>query len=345
MPMSQLTLTKAALLALAGGYAAAALGIPLPWFTGPMAVIAVGRLRGGALHCPTAVRQSGQLVVGLALGLYFTPAVAAELAAHGLFIALAAVLTVLMTYPMGAMLRRHAGADPVTAFFSSLPGGASEMVVLGEAQGAVARQVATAHVLRVMVVVLTIPAVLQLWLGVSRGSLPAAPDTPFVVIPHLELLGLGLAAAWVATRVGLTNPFLLGPLFAAAALAVSGASWPAVPGLVVKAAQLFLGWNLGSRLDRAFIAEAPRFVTAVLLGTAFSLVACALLAVLIAQPFGLAGPAAILAAAPGGIAEMCITARVLHLGVPLVTACHLARVLVVLLGARPLLAAYRRWVA
>jgi uncharacterized membrane protein AbrB (regulator of aidB expression) len=34
---------------------------------------------------------------------------------------------------------------------------------------------------------------------------------------------------------------------------------------------------------------------------------------------------------PGGIAEMCITAKVLQLGVPVVTAIHVVRYLVVLL--------------
>ena len=38
----------------------------------------------------------------------------------------------------------------------------------------------------------------------------------------------------------------------------------------------------------------------------------------------------ILAMAPGGIAEMCITAKVLQLGVPLVTAAQVARVLVLI---------------
>ena len=43
----------------------------------------------------------------------------------------------------------------------------------------------------------------------------------------------------------------------------------------------------------------------------------------------------VLGTAPGGIAEMCITAKVLQLGVPLVTAFHVTR-LVVLLLATPL---------
>ena len=43
---------------------------------------------------------------------------------------------------------------------------------------------------------------------------------------------------------------------------------------------------------------------------------------------GVSVPTMILAMAPGGIAEMCITAKVLQLGVPLVTAAHVVRVLV-----------------
>ena len=41
----------------------------------------------------------------------------------------------------------------------------------------------------------------------------------------------------------------------------------------------------------------------------------------------------VLAAAPGGVAEMCITAKVLQLGVPLVTVCHVLRVIVLTVGA------------
>jgi uncharacterized membrane protein AbrB (regulator of aidB expression) len=40
---------------------------------------------------------------------------------------------------------------------------------------------------------------------------------------------------------------------------------------------------------------------------------------------------------------MCITAKVLQLGVPLVTAFHVARVVVLLLGTGPIFAWARAW--
>ena len=51
----------------------------------------------------------------------------------------------------------------------------------------------------------------------------------------------------------------------------------------------------------------------------------------------------VLATAPGGIAEMCITAKVLQLGVPLVTAFHVTRLLAVLLLTGPLFVRARTW--
>jgi uncharacterized membrane protein AbrB (regulator of aidB expression) len=41
-------------------------------------------------------------------------------------------------------------------------------------------------------------------------------------------------------------------------------------------------------------------------------------------------------AAPGGVAEMCITAKGLQLGVPIVTAFHVTRVIVLVMASGPL---------
>jgi len=43
----------------------------------------------------------------------------------------------------------------------------------------------------------------------------------------------------------------------------------------------------------------------------------------------------VLATAPGGVAEMCVTAKVLQLGVPLVTAAHVARVIILVTTTAP----------
>jgi hypothetical protein len=50
----------------------------------------------------------------------------------------------------------------------------------------------------------------------------------------------------------------------------------------------------------------------------------------------------VLATAPGGIAEMSITAKVLELGVPVVTAFHVTRVVLLLTCTAPIFVWLRR---
>jgi uncharacterized membrane protein AbrB (regulator of aidB expression) len=57
---------------------------------------------------------------------------------------------------------------------------------------------------------------------------------------------------------------------------------------------------------------------------------------LLAAMSGLPASGVVLGNVPGGIAEMAITAAVLHLGVPTVTAFHLLRYVVVLTATGPL---------
>jgi uncharacterized protein len=68
-------------------------------------------------------------------------------------------------------------------------------------------------------------------------------------------------------------------------------------------------------------------------------------AALLAWASGLHFATLVLATAPGGIAEMCITAKVLQLGVPLVTAAHVTRVVVLITTKGPTYRAARGWLA
>jgi uncharacterized membrane protein AbrB (regulator of aidB expression) len=62
----------------------------------------------------------------------------------------------------------------------------------------------------------------------------------------------------------------------------------------------------------------------------------------LAAATGLHPATLVLATAPGGIAEMSITAKVLELGVPVVTAFHVTRVVLLLTCTAPLFAWLRR---
>jgi membrane AbrB-like protein len=135
---------------------------------------------------------------------------------------------------------------------------------------------------------------------------------------------------------GRTNPWFIGPLLVSIGFAVAGQPLSAVPAWLSNAAQLVIAVSLGVRFSREFLHTAPRWLGTVALGTLGMIVLCAGFAWLLAWGTGLHAATLILGTSPGGIAEMAITAKVLQLGVPVVTAFQVCRLVAVLLIVGPL---------
>jgi membrane AbrB-like protein len=230
----------------------------------------------------------------------------------------------------------HPGEARATTWFAAAIGGASEMAVMAERAGARVDRVAAAHSLRVLIVVVSVPFAMQ-WSG-AQGADPVLPAAQAVDAGGLlALLALTLAGVAVMHRLRLPNPFVLGALAVTAALTLSGTELSALPRWATNAAQLFIGVSLGARFTPAFARAAPRWLAAVAVGTAGMLGLSVGFAWALAAAIGLHPATAVLATSPGGIAEMAITAKVLQLGVPTVTAFHVVRYVAVLLLTGPLL--------
>jgi membrane AbrB-like protein len=151
------------------GALASWVALPLPWMLGPLVAMAIAKILGVQLEAPQGGRQVGQLIIGCALGLYFTPVVTEAILLHADLMLLAAALTIVLGYVCGFFLARASGVDMTSALFASTPGGASEMAVLGERYGARLDKVALAQSMRILLVVVTIPAILT-YSGASRYS-------------------------------------------------------------------------------------------------------------------------------------------------------------------------------
>src|SRR5215470_8412070 len=82
---------KSVAVALLGAALALAIKLPLPWFTGPLIMVAAFSMSGMRLHSLPYAREAGQWIIGLALGLYFTPDVVRLVARLAPWIALGAV--------------------------------------------------------------------------------------------------------------------------------------------------------------------------------------------------------------------------------------------------------------
>jgi len=311
------------------------INIPLPWLIGPLFGSAVARMANVDIRCPRPLREAGQWVIGTTLGLYFTSAVCATLAAHAGYIVLGVVYAILLGMACAWLLVKLSGADRTTAFFAMAIGGASEMAVQGDRHGGRVDQIAASHGMRMMLVVAIIPLAFQ-YSGV-RGMDPFVPGTRVVDTGGLLLLVLITAGgALLLKRIGWANSWIIGPLLATALVTGNDINLSAMPQWALRLGQLFIGFALGARFSPQFVHTAPRFLGSVLV--------CTLLAMAVSVGFGLflasisdiAPATAILATSPGGIAEMALTAQVLQLGVPIVTTFHVIRMTAIVLLVGPL---------
>ncbi|MGH6638519.1 MAG: AbrB family transcriptional regulator, partial [Polaromonas sp.] len=207
--------------------------------------------------------------------------------------------------------------------------------LMAERHGAQTDLVASAHSLRVLLVTLIIPFGFQ-WAGL-HGLDVTLPGARVVQGPGLALLavltGLG---CWVMLKLKRTNPWFIGALAVSLLLTACGVTLSAIPQGMTNAAQLVIGISLGVRFTRGFVHLAPRWLGSVALATVGMIVLCAAFAWVLAQFTHLHWATLLLGTSPGGIAEMSITAKVLQLGVPVVTAFHVTRLAAVLMLAEPM---------
>ncbi|WP_431274297.1 AbrB family transcriptional regulator [Variovorax ureilyticus] len=332
------------LLALAAAGVCLALHTPLPWMIGPLLAVSIASIAGAPTASHTPLRNAGQWAIGTALGLYFTPQVVALVASVWWAIALAIAWALAMggafsygLYRLHAARMSHVPARSMraTAYFSGAIGGASEMTLLAERAGARTDLVASAHSLRVVMVTVLIPFAMQ-WSGMHglevnlSGAREVRPGGLFLL-----MLASGVGAL-LMRATGRSNPWFMGALLVAMGFSVAGVQLSAVPTWLSNTAQLVIAVSLGARFSREFLQTAPRWLGTVALGTLGLIALCGAFAWGLAMVTGLHPATMILGTSPGGIAEMSITAKVLQLGVPVVTAFQVCRLVAVLIIVGPL---------
>lgn len=319
-----------------GGYLASVAGWPLPWMVGSLlAVIALRCIGNRAFSELPGGRKAGQWLVASGIGLHFTSEVLEQVVSHLPVVVMGAFGTLLLSL-IGIAILRRAGVDRATAFFASMPGGASEMVNLALRHDAQAARVAAAHSLRLLLVVLLIPALFT-W-GLPDVSAP--PPLPVDWAWLLALLAAGGLLAMLWARLKQPNPWMLGPLTACALASATFDLHIGLPPGLGQLGQWLIGCALGCHFDRAFFRSAPGFLARVLLFTLLAMLAAALLGEALGWLAGEDHLSLMLGMMPGGITELCLTAEALQLSVALVTALQVLRLFLVMFLAEPL---FRLW--
>jgi membrane AbrB-like protein len=183
------------------------------------------------------------------------------------------------------------------------------------------------------VLLVTIVPPTIIWSGLG-GTPDAVMQTGVVHWPGLALL---LAAtslgAWLVFKTGIPNACLLGAMSVSGTLTGFGIELSAVPFPIVAGGQVLLGAMLGTMFDRAFLKRAGSFTLVAVAINLVLMVLCTALAWGLSRWTLIPFPTMELAIAPGGVAEMGVTAKILHLDVAMVVAFHVFRIFTVVSAA------------
>lgn len=326
MPTKYPTLCRLPLMAAAatlGGWLMSLAGAPLAWLVGAMLTTAALTLAGFATAVPKALYRAGQIVVAVAAGLSVGADVAARIAPHLPVILAGALVSVALARMLSPALVRWGGMDPSTAHFAMIPAGITEMAELAGRHDADTGAVATFHTLRVMLVVALLPLAVLLALG-PAGPVPAGAAGALDARLGLAL-GVGLAAALAAWRLGMPAAFFVGPLLAVSLLSGAGLVEAAAPAPLLAVAQVVLGLALGARFRRETVARMPRMVAVGLPILVLHGLLMAALALAAAKITGFDPLLLVLGLANGGAAEMVLTAKAFAADAALVAAYQIAR--------------------
>jgi membrane AbrB-like protein len=318
-------------------------GLPTPLlFGGLLGALAYALLRPNRpLTLPNSWFEGGQAVVGVIAGAGINWASLTALGYRWLIVVLVSCFSLAVSVLAGQMLMRH-GVTRVTATFSSIAGGAAGLTALADDLKADSRVVAVLQYLRLLVVLVTMPAVVTIVFRAhgTGGSLAGAASQWTVGLPFAAIaIGLGYTLGKAAR---LPSAAILGPLVVGALLTLIPYFRHAVtPTVIQDAGYAVIGVQVGLRFTVASVKAIGRMVPTALGTVLITLLACAALGWVLTVTTNTSGLDAYLATTPGGIYAVMGTAASTGGDVTFVAAAQILRLLIVL-GSAPFVSAYLR---
>lgn len=321
-------------LGVGGGAVFYLLHLPLPWMLGAMAATTIAAMSGVRVALMPRLRQAFIAILGIMLGSAFTPDVMRSIALWLGSFGWLALYVVIATAVVFVFYRRLARYDDVTAYFSAAPGGLSEMILAGGALGGDERRISLAHGARILVAIFALSFGYR-WFG---GYVPPASGSPVLstvlaVEDWALLIGCGIVGFLLARALRMPAYALVGPMVLSAIVHGAGLTHSRPPVWLVAMAQIVVGAMVGSRFDGV----RPRVVGhALLLATGATIVLlgfAALFGEVVEQTIGIPFSAALLAFAPGGLAEMSLIALSLNVDAAYVSSHHIVRIFMIVLAA------------
>ncbi|WP_407270951.1 AbrB family transcriptional regulator [Radiobacillus sp. PE A8.2] len=323
-------------LSLLGGTLFYFLHVPLPWLLGSMVIVLItSTFTKYPLYWPIQIRNTGLIVIGYMLGSSITLVTLIAIIHQLPTMLIVTLFIVISSMCFAFFVSKFTGISLRSAIAGSIPGGLSQMIVLGEEIKDVDVTVVTFFQLtRLFSVIFIVPVIalsplLENGVGSNITILGESEEVwqwSLLVIYTIATI----AAAFIGKIAKLPTAYLLGPMLITAIVGLSGIPSPELPNIIVDVSQLMMGAYIALMIKPAKLENKVKTAVAAII-TGLALV-CFSFGIGIALEFIHEIPAvtAFLSTAPGGIAEMGIVAKEVNADLPTVTGYQTFRILFIL---------------
>ena len=305
--------------------------IPLAWMLGPMIITSIAALAGLKVKMPKLALSSILIILGLHIGNYIDQNLFNQMInwIWTSFIMLIYIIVCILI--VSKYLQKFSGYGEKASIFSAAPGALGPLMILAENEKTDLSQVATSHLIRLIIIITVIPFII-----VNNTSSDALLLDKFDYMGqnHIHLILLIIASLFfifIFDKIKIPAALLSGTLFASGLLQITDIASYKLPDASINFCLLILGASVGCRFAEKTVKEIANNSLHSIVATTI-LVILGLIAAYVATFFvDTSILTLILSFSPGGIYEVAVIAIAFDLDPDFVAFHHIIRLLFILL--------------
>jgi membrane AbrB-like protein len=229
--------------------------IPLAWFLGPMIVTSIAALSGLKIFMPKIVLSFILIILGLHIGNYIDQNLFNQIS-NWIWTSLIMLIYIIICILIVAKyLQKFASYGEKASIFSAAPGALGPLMILAENEKTDLSQVATSHLIRLIIIITVIPFIV---VSNTGNDVLLNDDFNYLGQNHLNLILLIFASLFfifVFDKIRVPAALLSGTLFASGLLQITDIASYKLPDETVNFCLLILGSSVGCRFAEKTVKE------------------------------------------------------------------------------------------
>ncbi len=304
--------------------------IPLAWMIGPMIVTSLIALKGFQLIMPKLALSVILIILGLHIGNNIDQNLLLQMV-NWIWTSIIMFFYIIVSILIvSKYLQKFSGYKEKTSIFSSAPGALGPLLILAEYEKSDLSQVATAHLIRLMIIITLFPLII---VNLHPVEVIELEKFDYISQNHWELVLLiiiSLLFIFLFDKFKVPAALLSGTLFASGILQISDIASYKLPDVSINFCLLILGASVGCRFAGKTFKEVANNsfhgLVATILLVLLGLIAAYIATFFVDNNF----LSLILSFCPGGIYEVAVIAIAFDLEPDFVAFHHIIRLLFIL---------------